>query len=324
MFKVGLEISDVAINKNNFIGATLHCLTNINDLTVFINSKEPIKNSLHDYYKKLLQDIKKLNDDKKICSPNFEEFLIDKKECENKNNYNPKYLINQILTEFNLYFLSEFQDSKISDTFFITIQKINKCLNCNHYEGKIIEEKFLIFDLHKEYNKKEREKKFSIHNFLNDFTNEANEGNKEMNSHCKICNKDTKQKEIIIFKTLPDVLIIFVDYGKDDTFEFEGEFEFNETLNFNDINNVESKLKTKEYYLSSIISVREIMKEKEHYYTFCRENENESYYCYNGKYVHEVKGISNKLKKNNIQLNNNKERLPYALIYNSIKKNNEI
>lgn len=320
MFKVGLKLSDETINKNNFIGSTLHCLTNINTLTDFINSKEPIKNSLHYKYKELLKEIKKLNEDKKICSPDFKEFLIDKNDFKNNKSYNPKYLINQLLTEFNLYFLSEFQDSKISDTFFITKQKINKCLNCNHYKGEIIEEKFLIFDLYSEY-KKKKEQKFSIHNFLNGFTNEVNE---KIISYCKICNKDTKQKEKIIFKTLPDVLIIFVDYGKDDNFEFNGEFEFNETLDFKDINNVESKLKTKEYYLSSIISVREIMKPKEFYYTFCRENENESYYCYNGEMVHEVKGISKKLYKNIIQLNNNKERLPYALIYNSIKKNNEI
>jgi hypothetical protein len=290
-------------------------------LTIIKTNKEIFKNELFEKYKELLIKLKTLNDkdnNQKCSLKEFEDFLFNKEEYKNINNYNPKFLLNNIITELNLYISSEFNNSSIADNFFITVEIIKRCLSCNKFSEDVKnEEKFLVFDLYKAYNEKNGEKKFSIYDCLKSYTNENNE---EVNLNCDICKKETKHKIKKLFKTLPNVLIIFIDYGNDNNFEFKGDFLFNEELNFSNIKNVEINNKNKKYYLSSFICVREIMRKKEYYYTFCRENNDEHYFCYNGEMVHEVNGIKDKIAKNIIKLNNKKERLPYALIYNSFIK----
>ena len=331
--KTGFEKSDYNISHNNFMASTLHCLININFLTNFITNFDTnsIKNDFFEKYKELLNDLISLNnkndndnDNKKISLKTFEQFLFSKEEYKNENNHNPKFLINNMINEFNLYIFSEFKNSKIADNFYITLQKVRKCSICNNYsEDTKIEEKFLIFDFCKLYNDKKGDKKLDIYDCLKSYTNEDYE---DVKLQCDFCKKETEHKIRIIFKSLPNILIFFVDYGNNNNLEFKGDFTFNDTITFDEkllptIKNVEINYKNKEYYLSSLICVREIMSKKEHYHTFCRENEHENYYCYNGDMIHEVKNINNKIGKDIIQLNNKKERLPYALIYISNNKN---
>lgn len=142
--KIGLKSADNKKYHNNFIASTLHCLSNINFLSSFIinlfiinTNKKTFKNELFEKYKELLIKLKALNDkdDNEKCSlKEFEDFLFNKEEYKDINNYNPKFLLNNLITELNLYISSEFNDSFIADNFFIKVQIINRCLNCR---GKI-------------------------------------------------------------------------------------------------------------------------------------------------------------------------------------------
>lgn len=295
-------------NKNNFLMATLHFLTNINFFQNFTKEKNIGENILFNAFKELFEKINS-NNNEKVCSiDNFADIIFNK--IKDKANYNPKFLINTLLTEFNLFFSKEFNDASISNNFFITIQDIKKCKKCKNYiEEKKEEKKFLIYNIYDLYkNKKEN------YNIYDCFESYLKQKNNEIDLECKNCKEKTKHEIKTIFNNLPNNLIIFVDYGQDNTFKFEGEFTFNEELEFNN-EYVETKFQNTKYYLSSIIIANHIMKKNENYHTFCRGEKDDNYFCYNGEFVHEVVKIDGKMQKNNIDLNEKKERFIYALLY---------
>ena len=325
---IGLISSEHKYNRNNFLPSTLHCLTNIKFLTNFINSfdQELTKDKEDEQliqeltsYKNLLNQLAGVNDKKKfINTEEFEKALNYGKL--RKENCNPKFLLEKILKEFNNYFVDKFKNTTLQENISISLQSIIKCTICKNYieEDNKEEKKYLEFnfiDLYKEPQINEKEK-IDVYDCLINYT--KTKDNKTM--ICNSCKKETMHEIKTIFRKLPEILIIFVEYGNDKNFILEKEIEFNENLNFRGKEYVSDNLKNITYYLSSLICVREIMNpKKEYFYTFCKGNQSKDskYFCYNGEKVYDVQNIENKLKKDQINLSNRKERFPYILIYTS-------
>ena len=327
-YKIGLK-SENKNYKNNFISSTLHCLININILSNFIiklTNDESQKNPLLAKYKELLnnlEDFKKKNN-KEPCSIGvFEAFLFSKKEFKEKDKYNPQYLLNYLITEFNFVLSSEFKNTLISDNFYTTIETIKKCQKCDNFiEDKKKDYAFLYFDLHQNILlNNNKEIKYNIYDCLKSYVKtEKNENN----INCKYCGKDITPTTKILFQKLPKHLIIYVNYGKDINFKLNDNISiiFDKELDFSKIEKVEENYKKRKYYLSSLISIKEIMREKEYFYTFCISKEKNKpkykYFCYNADDVHEVNSIENNVDNIKINFSDKKERFPSILIYTNL------
>ena len=315
---LGFKPSEEKINRNNFLPATLHCLTNIQFLTDFIQTfeKSTKKNILLDSYKNLLQTINN-SKAKFISIEDFENILFKNDDYKSdKEKCNPKYLFYNILKNFHNFYLTEYKNTTIFDTISVEFQTTLSCPECHKQFEEKSDKKFLIYDIHKEYN--------NIYDCLRSYLKNEKEIIKKK---CANCKKETEQEAKKIYKTLPDVLIIEVDYGNDKKYKLDKKIVFNENLDFSEIKDIdiEEKYKNKKYYLSSLICVREIMdKKKEYFYTFCYGVKDESdkvenrYWCFNEEKVHDVIKIKNKTEKDEIDLENKKERFPYILIYTSL------
>lgn len=308
LYLIGLkQREEEPIYKNNFLPATLHCLINIKFLTDYLSTLKDIDdNQKLKKYIELINEIKdkSTNEENKCIS-------LDKYEDEllkdiNKNNYEPQFLLEHLLKEFKSYLLNKFKTSKISDNMNIKLQNTTqkrKCKEC----GKIIECKeeeklFLEYDLTQNYT--------NINDCLKNYIQIKE---KEVTIKCESCNKEAQYEVKRIYSKLPNVLLIFVKYGEDKKIK---NMKINEEINFDDfIDNIHENDKKKKYYLSSLICVRQFKKKNEHFHTFCRKSKDGKYYCFNGEKIHEVQDVDNKLKKEEKDLDDRKERFPYILIY---------
>ena len=325
---LGFIPSEDKIHRNNFLPATLHCLTNmkfLNDLILYFDGSTE-KNKLLNTYKNLLQKIQKAKKEKAISIEDFEKILFESDDYkEDKEKRNPKYLFHNLLQNFHNFYSTQYKNTTIFDKITVEFQTTLSCPECHkEIEEKKNGEKYLIYDICKEYCNKNGNKDYNIYDCLRSYLKNEKE---IINKKCTNCKKETKQKAKKIYKTLPDVLIIQVDYGKDKNFKLDKGIKFKENLDFSEINNidVEEKYKNKKYYLSSLICVREILDpKKEYFYTFCGvkndNNDKNKYWCYNEEKVHEVININNKIEKEKINLDNKKQRFPYILIYTVLEQ----
>lgn len=315
-YKIGLICSEHKYNRNNFLPATLHCLTNIKFLTnFFMNYKETFSDDQENIveklkkYKDLLDKLKEKKDNKFIKIEDFKKVL--NYEEESRENCNPKILLAKMIREFNNYFIKK-NNTTILDKISISFAQAFKCIECKNYneEDNKPDIKFLEYNIIDLCHKKGE---INIYDCLNSYTK-----SEEKKKYCNVCKKDTIHEIKTIYRSLPEVLIIFVEYGNNREFNSMNKIKFNEDLDFEDEENFPNNLRSKKYYLASLICVREIMNtKKEHFYTFCRESEDSKYYCYNGEKVHEVLNIKNKVDKDRINLSDRKQRFPYILVYNS-------
>ena len=308
LYLIGLkQREEEPIYKNNFLPATLHCLINIKFLTDYLSTLKDIDdNQKLKKYIELINEIKdkSTNEENKCIS-------LDKYEDEllkdiNKNNYEPQFLLEHLLKEFKSYLLNKFKTSKISDNMNIKLQNTTqkrKCKEC----GKIIECKeeeklFLEYDLTQNYT--------NINDCLKNYIQIKE---KEVTIKCESCNKEAQYEVKRIYSKLPNVLLIFVKYREDKKIK---NMKINEEISFDGFkNNIHENDKEKKYYLSSLICVRQFKKKNEHFHTFCRKSKDDKYYCFNGEKIHEVQDVDNKLKKEEKDLDDRKERFPYILIY---------
>ena len=319
LYKNGLKSENKEYN-NNFVISTLHCLININALTDFIkdlDQNECEKDPLLDEYKKFLEILKE-DDEKPSSIKQFEDILFEKDDFKKKENYNPQFLLNYLITDFNLFISSEFKNTKISDIFAITIQTIKKCPNCKNFieKEKNDEKKNLKYNI-TQYTNNGEGVEYNIYDCLRSYVKREDCENK---GYCKFCKKDISPHIKRIFKTLPKILIIFVNYGNDINFKLNKPIDFNEKIDFNKIEEVEENYKNKQYELAALVSVKDMMKKNEYFYSFCKSfckdnDEDGKYFCYNADIVHKVKNIENKINKQSIEIDNKKERFPYILIY---------
>ena len=115
-------------------------------------------------------------------------------------------------------------------------------------------------------------------------------------------------------KTLPKILIIFINYGKDQNACYDYSYEFKEEINSKDF--YENDEEGKEYFLSSIIACKNLGNYFELFYTFIKDEEKLNYIILNGKDVNRtISKVTNKLKKEKINLKDKKQSWPFVLIY---------
>ena len=316
LYKIGLKpTKNDKKYKNNCLPATLHCLINIKFLSKYLSEfTDEIDNKQLHIYKKLLNDIR----DKKckcISLESYENILLKK---INISKFEPQSILNYLLTEFGSFILNEYKKTEIQDNMFIELQNIKTCLECkkkdeNHKEEKL----YLIYDLYKEYIMEDTSgKKKNVYDCIQSYL--KIEENAKKNIYCEHCKAEKEHEMKKIYRKLPEVLIIFVEYRKDKNVKINEEIEFNDNLSVSDDfkNNVNENDRNKKYYLSSLICVRQLNEKNEHFHTFCRDL-NQKYFCFNGEVIHEMEKLDNKLKKSIIDLNDKKERFPYILIYTS-------
>ena len=289
---------DLENERNNYFNASLHCLTNINSLSFYIiNSGD-----LNSCYIKLLSscynelDSKYLNDNvEKLKKYIFET-------CQyNKEENNPKNLIYFLLKDLK-------KNNLLSDSVIYKFQY--KCQNCKkiseYNELKFIE--FNIPEIISFYNKKNKNK-ITIYDCFHYYFQSLNLKNSSY--FCEDCKGG---KFEILLKSLQDDLIIFIDYGEEKTV-YNISYEFEETIDLKDFKNINDEDKDKKLFLSSFIACKNMGNYFETFYTFSRENMNSKYYMFNGMEVKPNIEVSNKLKKEKIDLKKMKESWPVVLVY---------
>ena len=124
-------------------------------------------------------------------------------------------------------------------------------------------------------------------------------------NYCYFCKKltDTAQKQI--YYILPGILIIILNRGKNNQ-DFNEPFRFDEIL---DLSNIGLNLYSyKKYFLTGIITQLVNNGFNEHFISFCRNNMNDNFICYNDTSVTPVSIIDAMSAK-----------IPYILIYHYIK-----
>lgn len=314
--------------NNNFFNASFHCLTNIEILSKFFikyySDNECIYQFIIPYKNLLLELIEDKNDenqDDKNISIN-EKLKELKNHITNKMKYNfskdndPRKLV--------ACFLNDLESKNILPKE-IKTHLFKKCDSC----GKNFEQlalKIFKFDIIKIYNSfysnndnKILPKEITIEECFNYYFNQL----KREKFNCSECHKQNIYESI---KNLPDILIIFIEYGSDKNCYLENPYNFEENINFKNCNFIEGENKNKKYFLSSII-VGKNLGTNFIYTTYCKqknkkkgnEQKGYKYIYYNGKEVKRHYRITKKIKNAKIDLKDEHQSWPFVLIY--INKN---
>ena len=272
----------------------------------------------------------------KIISNNINPFLS--KDME--NNYNFLNSFNQFYNEFGKNF-----NSKISELFYAIQQTHIQCLNCgnNQYNFQAF---FLIsFPLEdiKKYLINMNSNK-SINNINNELTNENNininviKDTKNENQlkleklnkniidlldcfeynqrkvilknddriFCNFCNQITDTSYTSSFVTLPKILILLLDRGKD--FHSEIKLEFNLTLNLTEYNM--QKNKDINYSLISVLSYFKENENENNWVAHCLSPIDYHWYTYNNSKINKINDVKKEILDSEI---------PYLLFYKKIE-----
>ena len=310
LHKIGFD-KEISDKDNNYFNATIHCLTNIIPF-----SQSILENEDYDHpYSKLVIKLNQNNDNENINYIDINNCLIELKEYIFMNNMSikderdPRILIN--------FLLNDLKNKEYLSSYFLTnFQKL--CLSCNNILN-VEELKLIGFDI-PEIIKKINNKKITINDcfdyFFNNLLNSKNLYN------CNECKK--KKIKISSINKLPKILIILIDYGMDKDIYFDKSYHFDENINFKNCNCLKEDDKNREFFLSSVITCKNIGTYFELFYTFARADENSKYYTlYNGKDVREPFNINNKLKKEKMDFKNKRESWPFILVYMDKNINNE-
>ena len=328
-------------DKNKFINATIHCLTNIKSFVRHVNLlgiTNKIGKIFYDMIILIYCDIKEKKEEY-----NPEEFckqILDLRFFEEKSNKDPRVLIEYI---FNNLFIENIENqNNISNYIFIGMRDNNSIIDLNSFSQNIsnIESKKLELDEYKYILKKERTcskckkksdfyKASSIFKFILDdtqkeystydcFENFLNKENVQVEYTCQHCSNNTSSISESSFYYLPESLIIFIYYGNGEKPCEDFYYKFEEKIEFT--KNIDEKVKNKKYFLSSIIVCKYPKKEKEFFYTYAIKNdEKPSYIVYNCKDVRDVNDIKTKICKLQEAQNDDKRSFPYILVYTKIE-----
>ena len=327
--------------NNNFINATIHCLTNIKSFIRDIHSSANVVQNgqiFYDMITLIYEDIKKK---KEIYDPkSFHEQILNNLDIfENKTLREPRILIeyifnNLLLVDREIYskvlFLEDSSNIQLNsfslnisnietknfepDKTKYNIKKIRICSNqdckSESYFYKAL--KLLKFYLN------DKDKEYSIYDCFLDFLKNENI---KAEYKCLHCSKISQSESKSSFFALPDYLIILLYYGKDNNCQ-DFYYKIEDELDFTNKDYIDAKIPYKKYILWSIIFCKYPKEEeKEIFYTYVIKNKNYIVYNNNDIREHEIKssGIKHleKLKTSDF----NKERsFPYVLIYTAIKK----
>ena len=309
--KIGF-VKEIAQKDNNYFNASIHCLTNIAPLSNIILEKEMTNYSYIRLLEKIQEQFNKKKDEIDAfainnCLEKLKNYIFSKQY--NKKINDPKALISFLLKDFqnnsfinkgdlydfNIICKSCFKpnnktptgDVKIIEFDFPNIIKNNNMIKKNN---------ITIYDCFNYY--------FKCSNSLNSF-------------YCNKCYKTNESGGIV---TIPKILIIFINYGNE-LICYRNSYEFDETISFKDFDFINYEDKNRKLFLNSMLACKNLGGYFETYYAFARANEKSKYYLYNGN---EVKGnmkVTNKIKKKEIDLNNQKESWPFILVYIDENKN---
>ena len=292
------------LETNNYLNSSIQCLTNIKILSQFMlfNSdyvKEPneIDNNNVNRFKyceiinSLIVNLNENNEKINEFLKKLKEYISNERQynCESKDNQNPKELIKFLLKEFNdINLLPE--EIKIIFT-----------KNCSCKENLEIDDLCIIeFDIMETTRYFNTNRKLTIYDCFDNYFKSLNNKKK---FKCEVCKKNVN----VSVKKLPSILIIFINYGFDKNSYYENAYEFDENIHFKNFN--------KEYFLSGMIACKNIGTYFELFYTFSRLDKNSNYTLYNGSEVRNNLKITNKLKKQKIDLKDKKQSWPFVLIY---------
>jgi ubiquitin C-terminal hydrolase len=136
--------------------------------------------------------------------------------------------------------------------------------------------------------------------------------------YCKKCNCKQNSIHQTTIYSLPKVLIIFLDRGKDYK-DFRENFEFFLDLDFSNKNNlyINPQEKNKKYYLKAAVISFGGSGFDGHFVAYCRKDSKSNFNFYNDKSVCTDKKPDDVLKtiiSHNIQESYN-DRIPYILFY---------
>ena len=294
---------DVDMNNKNFFIASLQLLTNMASLyscilcsasgnNIYIN----LWSSFSKKEKEVLKEnIRKLN------------YYVLKKLNYNKKDDDPKKLIPVILKDLSEYRL-------LPDPFLYDFEY--KCNNCQNIL-KVRELKFIEFDIPKiiDYYQKNTNTITIYDCFQFYFKSLNNYDSDDSNLFCEKCQG---RKFDLIRKTLPKVLMIFIDYGTE-LKNYDLSFNFDEEINFKSFDFLDENDRKKEFFLSSLIACQNLGTNFEIFYTFARKNENSYYKIYNGLDVRDIKKVGKIIKKEKMNFENYKESWPIVLVFTDKK-----
>lgn len=305
-------IKDISQNNNNFFIASIHCLTNIKYLSEYMKDKN-CQNPYIKLINSIILESKEINND----LLNYKDYIYARHY--KKQDTDPRILINFILSK-------DFKKDNILPDF-LCIKFLKTCDECKNTSecdelDKIdnLNIKFNIPEIIK-YNKEKKIDKITIYNCLDYYFENTIKNKKYI--YCSNC-KD-KKNHIIKIQKLPDVLFIFIDYGDNKNCHFENSsYEYEEIIDFQKYDFLEDKRNNK-YFLSSLITCKNIGDYFETFYTFAREDKDSKYVIYNGNDVRENLNVKNKIKKDKIDFTNKKESYPFVLVYTNLneKENND-
>ena len=306
-YKFGIAKELENNNSNNYFNASIHCLANIKELSIHLIKSPNLSKDKYIKFISNLNDIEVNEENKnnyiKESMKELKKYIINEKKYPYDINNDPRKLIDFLLKD--LLKKNELPNEILT--------KINKeCSSCgNISESNDDNLNIVKFDIpeiikSKNINNTIQNNKITIYDCFDYYLKSLN------NKQSFYCHKCQSQKFVISKIELPSILIIFIDYGTNKNCCYENSYEFDEEINFKKIG-LENN--NKEYFLSSIITCKNIGTYFELFYTFAREDESSKYILYNGMEVRNNIGVKNKLIKNKINLKDKKQSWPFVLIY---------
>ena len=134
--------------------------------------------------------------------------------------------------------------------------------------------------------------------------------------YCNCCKQLTIDKQQQFIYSLPKVLIIILDKGKNNQ-DFKEEFQFPKVLDLSIGNYIINNGNYTHFYLQTVITHLEQSVSGGNYIAYCRNEPNEEFLCYNDAIVSKVN--VEQVMSSNIYENIYENKTPYILVYHFMK-----
>ena len=344
------------VGQSCYMNATLECLSNIkslsNNLLSLYGSFDAKEKPLCLSYSSLLYELFHTKEQyiapklfKEIIgklNPLFEGnhaadakdlifFIIEtlhKELCppSNDNNNEIDFVQQELNSQNEQKMLSDFlkelgkTSTIVSNIFYGVNRSVMKCNGCQKSKYSFQTFNLLIFPLKKVKEYKMRVSGWQNYNldlydaFLCEQEEERLEGDNMI--YCNICKKLSPGIHKQDIYTLPSILIIILNRGKNNQ-DFNEQFNFDEVLDFGKENIIFNPGSNKRYFLCGIITHLGESGSGGHFIAYCRNNFNGNFTCYNDAAVSQASVIDAMSTK--ISANEYEKKTPYILLYHYMK-----
>ena len=297
------ELSDYLINNFYHYNSNSHPLTTAYTNLLFkllLNTDE--KNDIDPIdFKKIVGDLNPLFQGLQAAdSKDLLFFIIERLHIElNKTNNNINFIKDfnileqesrdeeKMLKNFNEEF-SITNNSIISNTFYGVTRSIMNCEECKVIKYSFQTFNMQIFELKKIKDGKIADKGSDFEKItLMDaffYSQKEEELDGENMIYCNGCRKLTKTKHKQEFFSLPKILIIVLNRGKNNV-DFNEYFDFPETLDFSEQNIILNKQSYMKYKLVSLITHLGESSSNGHFIAYVRVGKTNEFYCFNDTIV---------------------------------------